>query len=243
MPPRDVAALVVAALGEELAPLRRALAVSVERLDGRRVFRARGTELSLVFASTGDGPSNAASRAARLCERYRPAVLVGIGVAGAITPNLAPLDLVVSSKLRNGSGEGPRADEILLRRATAGGALPATLVTTVTPVVSVAAKRALAAPGEDAAAVDMESSAWAKAATAAGVPFVVVRGIADAADEELPEYLPRCLGADGGIRRSAVVARALARPGTFPALWKLRRRVSECAERLSAFLLDRFFSR
>jgi adenosylhomocysteine nucleosidase len=234
--------VVVTALAEELAPILRDLAVSVDWLDGRRVLHARAKRTALVLAVTGAGPRNAARHAARLCEAYRPAALIGVGVAGALTASLEPLDLVASARLRNGSGDAPPADPLLLSRAAAVGALKGTLVTTPAPVVSVSDKRALATSLESgsAAAVDMESASWARAAAGAGVPFVIVRAISDGVDEELPDYLPECVGPDGGIRRIAVLRRALARPSSIGALMKMRRRIADCGERLAAFLLDRF---
>jgi hypothetical protein len=38
-----------------------------------------------------------------------------------------------------------------------------------------------------------------------------------------------------------VIARALARPGSLRALWKLQRRTAACAERLARFTIDFFF--
>jgi len=238
--------VVVTALAEELAPLlRRLQPADSERLGGCRVFHSRllGFWPPLILAVTGGGSSNAGRRAARLCEVYRPTALVGLGVAGALTTSLKPLELVASGRLRNGSGDAPSADALLLSLATAAGARAATLITTSTPAVSIADKKALAAGLEAGSlgAVDMESAAWARAAAATGVPFVIVRAISDGADEELPAYLTDCVGRDGAIRRIAVLRRALARPSSIGTLMKMRRRVADCGERLAAFLLDRFF--
>ena len=82
----------------------------------------------------------------------------------------------------------------------------------------------------------MESAAWARAAAAHGVAYVVIRAVSDDAFEELPAYLSRCMDKDGGIRRSAVALSALARPSTIPTLLQMRRRVRDCADRLAAFV-------
>lgn len=237
---------VVTAIREELAPILRSLrSFSAERLLGRKVFRTKVHAAELILATTGDGAKNAARGVAELCEAFRPAGLVGLGVAGALTPSLSACELVASACVRNGSGDVPPSDTLWLSLAIAAGARPATLVTVPTPVVSAAAKRTLASSlgGVEAAAVDMESAAWARAAAAAGVPFLVVRAISDLADDELPGYLPRCVGEDGGIRRSAVLRHALAHPSSIPALLRMRRRVAECCEKLAAFLLDGLFFR
>ena len=238
--------LVLTAIPEELKPLlKRLRAAAAGRVEGRRVFRigAAGARPSLVLSSTGDGSRNAAGRMGRLCEVYEPKAVVGLGAAGALTSSLAALDLVASGELQNGSGAVPAPDEALLSRALAAGARRATLVTTPAPISSVSSKKRLAdrLGAQTPAAVDMESAAWARAAAGAGIPFVVVRAISDTADEELPAYLSECVGPEGGIQRRVVLARALRRPSTIPELVRMRRRVVECGQRLSDFLLDGFF--
>ena len=82
----------------------------------------------------------------------------------------------------------------------------------------------------------MESSAWARVAARASIPYLVVRSISDRAEESLPESIAASVGEDGGIRRGAVAARALRRPRTIPALLRMRRRVLDCSEGLALFL-------
>lgn len=121
---------------------------------------------------------------------------------------------------------------------SAGDPAAGLIFTVDQPVVQARQKAALAAAlaGEEPAAVDMESAAWARAAAAHGVPYAIVRAVADTAAEDLPDFLPRCVGADGGIRRSAVVRRALTRPASWAALLAMRRRLAHGAEKLAAFL-------
>jgi len=194
----------------------------------------------LAVASSGDGPRNAARGAGALCDAVRPAALIGAGVAGGLSPRLFAGSVVASRRIVDGGGEAPRPDESLLARAVAAGAAPATLVTVSRPVAAAFAKaelaRAFGADGGDAAAVDMESAAWSRAAAARGIPFLAVRAISDRVDEDLPDYLADCVGLDGGIRRAAVVRRALAHPRSIPALWRMRRRVEAAAAVLAEFL-------
>ena len=236
--------LVVTAMPEELAAvLRRLGAVSTERVDGATVFRTRWADPQLVVAATGDGAQRAEARARQLVDAFRPTGLLGLGIAGALSPSLIALELVASEHVSNGGGNIPAVDPLLLTIARSAGARPATLVTVRAPIVSAEEKKALAesaAPGKIAAA-DMESAGWAKGAAAAGVPFVVVRAISDTASDELPEYLPACIGPHGGILRSAVIARALAHPASIPALWRLQRRTAACAEKLADFVYDFFY--
>jgi adenosylhomocysteine nucleosidase len=245
MSPADPPVLVLTAIREELSPLlRRVARFSSDRIGGQPVYCTRWRDPCLIMAATGDGTPRAESRARQLADHFRPTGLLGIGMAGALSPSLSPLDLVASARVRNGSDALPPPDSLLLTIACSAGALPGTLLTVSAPLASASQKRALAesamAPGE-IAAVDMDSAGWARGAASAGVPFVVVRAISDAIDDELPEYLPRCVGPEGGIRRTAVLARAVARPATIPNLVRLRRRAAACGEKLADFVFDFFY--
>jgi nucleoside phosphorylase len=196
----------------------------------------------VVIASTGDGASAAERTAGELCDALGPVALVGAGVAGALTPSLAVGDLVVARRIQDSRGEAPPPDAGFVGRGIRAGAVAGTLVTRDRPALNPSEKAAIAqtVEGEGPGAVDMESAAWARAAGERGIPYLVVRSICDAADEEIPSYIARSVGSDGRIRRAAVVGYSLANLGTIPALWRMRRRTRDCADRLADFL-ERFF--
>ncbi len=228
---------IVTALWEELDPILRR-AERVRRADGgwQEGWLAGA---AAVFAAGGDGPRAGFASAAALCRAVRPRLLLGAGVAGALTADLAVEDLLVARRIRDDDGDAPDADPAALHRAvSAGPARAGTLVTVDRPITGAGEKASLAASlGIDGpAAVDMESAAWARAARASGVPFLIVRAVIDRRDEELPAYLSRCVGADGRLRRSAVVLAALRHPSTLPRLARMRRRMKACGERLASFL-------
>ena len=201
-------------------------------------FTGRRLPPGVIAAATGDGPQNAGRVASLLCERYRPALLIGAGVAGALTPDLGVGDLVVAFRVLDADGETPPPHAVLVVRAAAKpGARQATLLSVERPVVTAAGKAACASRlGVGSAAVDMESAAWARAAAAFEVPYLIVRAVSDAADDELPGYLAECMDRNGGIRRSAVALRALANPGSIPTLLRMRHRVADCSQRLACFI-------
>jgi adenosylhomocysteine nucleosidase len=213
------------------------LTAYAEELAGIR--RAMGKAGGVVMAATGDGPKRAASGAARFLERHHPAALVGAGIAAALSPGLAVGDVVASRRVRFAVGDTATPDTRLLERALAAGAKAATLVTVDRPIVSAAARAALAATagaGDDALACDMESAAWAREAAARGIPYLAVRAISDAAGEELPALLAESIGPDGSISRAGVVRRALLRPSSWGTLLRMRRRLRECSDAFGAFL-------
>jgi adenosylhomocysteine nucleosidase len=202
-------------------------------------FDTRRLPPGVVAAATGDGPRRAARFAAALCARYRPSLLIGAGVAGGLTADLGVGDLVVAHRVLDEDGETPGPNGVLVVAAAAKpGAHQGTLLTLDRPLVSAAEKAQWAARvGPPPAAVDMESAAWARAAAAHGVPFLIVRIVSDTAEEELPGYLSRCMDSEGGIRRSAVALAALLHPRSIPQLRRMRSTVVDCTSRLADFVL------
>lgn len=213
--------LLVTAMPEELGPL-----FGRDLPDGVRA------------ASTGEGPRRAARRAAELCDLHRPDVLLGAGVAGALSSDLAFGEILVARRVCDADGDAPSPDPALAERAAAiPGAREASLFSSDRILVAARERSALAARiRDDPAAVDMESAAWARAANARGIPYLVVRAISETADVDLPDYLLRCYDADGGIRRARVLFHALARPASLSSLLAMRHRMRESGQRLAAFV-------
>jgi adenosylhomocysteine nucleosidase len=229
---------IVTALKEEFeAVLSRAREA---RFRGTFVEARIGTS-DVALCLTGDGSGQAGRAADLLCETVRPTALLGAGIAGALSPGLEIGDVLVSARIRDAHGDVPRPDARLLAQALENtGARAGTFLTVARPLVLASLKKALlqTLDAGGPAAADMESSAWARAAASRGIPYLVARAISDRAEEDLPEYLGRCVGQDGGIRRPSVVLSALAQPTTIPALLRMRGRLLSCAEKLAVFLED-----
>lgn len=233
---------VVSALREELRPLlARMSARQVRFADGIRLWQGRLGGRSLIVARAGDGSRRAERGANILLEAARPEILLGSGVAGALTPGLAVGDLVVGDHLGDRRGPAPAPPAAWLDRAcAAGGARPADLWSAEKVVCSAQEKRELAGrfPAGRLAAVDLESAAWARAAARRGTPCLVCRAITDGADEVLPGFLADCQEPGGSMRLARVAAHALIHPSAAGSLLLLRRRVASAAERLAQFLED-----
>jgi len=228
--------LIVTAMTEERdAIIRHAEDV---RVGGKGSVEARIGSAEVAIAATGSGPQNAKRESARLCRALHPAALLGSGVAAALSRELEIGDLLASRRVRDSSGDLAAPDERLLSRALAAGARAGMLLSVERPAVTAQEKAVLAALADSSgpSAADMESSAWARSASEATIPYLVVRSISDRAEESLPDYIAASLGEDGGISRGSVVARALLRPRTIPALLRMRRRVLACSENLALFL-------
>lgn len=229
--------LVAAAMPEELAPL-------IDRLAGKRrgrvgacrVVEGRLGGTPLVVARTGDGRESAAAGARALIDRYRPSRLIVVGVAGALSRGVAAGRLVVAEAVRDGEGAAGAPDGDWTRRAVERlDALPG-VVLSVPRVLGRAVDKARAvheAGIRGTAVVDLESAAFGRVATAAGIPWTVLRVVSDTADEDIPINLAACSDEGGRVVRARVAARLLARPGAAVGMWSLRRRVIAAAETLA----------
>jgi nucleoside phosphorylase len=232
----DVA--VLSALPEEMQPLRASLAAVRRPAEGDPIWRGRcaGREVALVV--TGDGERNARGGAFAAFRRLRPRMVVVIGVAGALSPDLRAGDLLVAHRVMREHGD---AWEPSLPAATSalGGARPAALISAARLAVTRADKQRLALVAADRAdglpvAVDLESAAFVSEAVARRLPWVVLRSVSDEASEELPALLNECLDDGGAIRRGRLAARLFGQPSALPRLLALRRRTQLCAEALAA---------
>lgn len=150
------------------------------------------------------------------------AALVSFGLAGGLADGLPPGTLLVPETVRCNDGTAIAADpdwrdtvRYALERngmTVHGGAIAAAAAVVPTPD----AKRALAIRS-GAVAVDMESGAVARA----GVPFVVLRAVADPAHRAIPPAALAGVGPGGRVRAVPVLVRLLAAPRQIPALLRL----------------------
>lgn len=179
-------------------------------------------------AVSGIGPHNAMRAAERLlaCGASR---LANWGVAGALSPELAPGDVLIPDRIRYSHDDpGFVTDPVLhahliellsaslhVRRGA--------LWSAPQPIATTADKQALAAR-DHVLAVDMEAAPIAAVAARANLPFVAVKVICDPVDRSLPAGIVRALdGADQGWSPRMALAIALGGPATWRATYALTR--------------------
>jgi adenosylhomocysteine nucleosidase len=151
--------------------------------------------------------------------------VVSFGIAGALAPELRAGHVIISTEViadgRSWRPEAPFCSRIAgLARDI--GALDGPVLGARTILATSAAKRR-AWSETGALAVDLESDVVARIATSAGVPFVVVRTIADSVRRELPPAALIPLAEDGTPNLARVLASVLRRPRQFAALVGLAR--------------------
>lgn len=162
--------------------------------------------------------------------------LVSFGIAGGLAPGLAPGTLVIASEVV--LEDGSRLPAGLPPGCTAPkGALRAPVAGMSEIVPGAAAKRDLHGR-TGAAAVDLESGGVARLCADAGVPFAVIRAIADPAERELPPAALVGLGPGGRVAPGPVLASVAARPGQIPALVRVALDTRRALRVLAALRLD-----
>jgi adenosylhomocysteine nucleosidase len=162
--------------------------------------------------------------------------LISFGIAGALAPELRAGDVVVATNViaadKRWWAEKQFRDRIadLARRIGAheGPVLGAQAL------LGTAAQKSRARSETGASAVDLESDIVARIATSAGIPFVIMRAIADTASLTLPPAALLDLSPDGAPQLTRVLASVLRRPSQVKALIGLardtRRALSALAE-------------
>jgi len=224
---------IVSAMPEETAAILARCAIDERRtVDGCRIAVGRLGRAPVVIAQTGEGRRLARAGLTALLDHYTVGQVIVVGVSGGLSPSLEPGTLIVGHDLYDADGIAPAPDRALLERLERGAhARAARLLTTETLLCTREDKSAALAGlgGDGPAAVDLESSVYARVAAERKIPFVVLRAVSDAADEEMPFDLNACRDETGRIHRGRVFARAMRRPGSIGVLWNLQKRVTRCA--------------
>lgn len=184
-----------------------------------RVARAAGFE---ALVGAGDRMRTAAFVQGAV---ERADLLVSFGIAGGLAPELRAGDVVVSSDIVSAEGARPAAERskaLSARLAQEIGAVEGRVLG-AGEIVATAAAKHWAYRETGALAVDLESDIVARIAGAAGIAFLALRAIADAADRDLPPAALVPLAKDGRAQLARVASALLRRPFQAAALMRLAR--------------------
>jgi adenosylhomocysteine nucleosidase len=188
----------------------------------------KGTEF---LVGAGGGLPEGAARAAEALVARGASALVSFGLAGGLAPELPPGSVLVPSSVIDGRRTFPCDYELM---EFLGGSTGRAMAASRSIIASVADKTALYKRSKQAVAVDMESGAVARVAAAHGLPFAVLRAVADAAQRDLPPAASVPLTPGGGIDLPAVIRSVAARPGQVGALLGLARDAGRARAALAA---------
>jgi adenosylhomocysteine nucleosidase len=192
-------------------------------------------QVEVVLTGIGENACNETLVRRDIPGGQKPDLVVSSGLAGALSLNLKPGDLIAPRKARTLKNDANAdATEELWSRLTKQGALPIETLITVDRVVQAASEKTrLAFFGE---AVDMESAIIMSCCARAGIPAVTIRAISDAADEDLPIDFDRCLTPQGAVRPLSLVNAIVRRPGNLSNLVRFGRQSNMAAQKLAQFL-------
>lgn len=214
---------IVAAFPGELKPL-------VRRWEKRGdVFHGRIGDTAAGATAGGIG-ATAATRASELLIRNGTLdALVSIGWAGSLSCGLKPPQAVAVREVIDAeTGES----------FTTSNADGQRLIT-LNRVADAQEKRRLAQQHQ-AALVDMEAAAVARAARDRGLAFYCFKGVSDGPNDRLPDF-NRFTGSEGQFRIPAFIAYALTHPQFWGPLRGLARNSRQAAQELAHFV-DCFFA-
>lgn len=161
-----------------------------------------------ALVAVGGGTADGAEAAARRLVEQGATSLFSFGLAGGLDPSLAAGDLVVPASVVGLNGRYS-CDRLLLRYL--GGATVEALAGVDNAVQGAAAKEKLF-QATGAAAVDIESIGLARVASANGLPFAVLRAVADPAGRNLPPAAMVALDAFGRIALGRVIGSLVRKP-------------------------------
>jgi adenosylhomocysteine nucleosidase len=210
---------IVVAMATEVRALRRVLPVPEQVVDIAPGVRA---------VLCGIGP-RAAGNAAHLLLQSGVHALAVFGVAGGLDPRLGSGALMIPAELIDDAGKRYSADpawRARLMQAVAGRCRGEPLLTVRVPLLTPRAKAA-ARERHGAAAVDMEGAAVALIAGQHGVPFLMVRAVADTALHVIPPALAAAVDRFGRPRPRALIGALLRRPRLLLSLPGLARSMSQ----------------
>jgi adenosylhomocysteine nucleosidase len=145
--------------------------------------------------------------------------LISFGIAGGLDPKLPPGTVLLPETVSTEAGETFATDEVWRQRLQAyiPGALGGTFYGAEAVVARVAEKQSVFLRTK-AVAVDLESAPVGRAAAHAGIPFVVLRAIADPAHRNVPHAAARALTDEGTVAYGAVFGHLARNPHQFPIL-------------------------
>jgi adenosylhomocysteine nucleosidase len=160
----------------------------------------------------GDGPERAGNAAIELMNGGAQ-LLLCIGTAGALSPDLAPGDLVVPEKvIRNGHAypNDPAWRSLVLSGVSnAPGAVSGGNLLTVDRAIARREDKAAAYRDSGAVAVDMESASVLECAAARGIRALALRVVLDGANTEVPDLILHNCDHFGRPRLAAMCAALL----------------------------------
>lgn len=216
---------------QEVAALRaRIPALKKERAGRLNLYRGEFAGAAIVLVESGMGPAHAGEATGELIRLASPAAILNYGFGGGVVPGLKVGDLVLAERVmtigKGGAIEAP-SPAPRLTQVVAGAPSPqgmpfkAGTFLTAAAIMNKQDVGALYCAGLGNPVLEMETAAVLGTAARSGVPVVAIRGISDAAEEELGFSIEEFCDADLNLRIPRVLACVVKRPWIIPQLLRL----------------------
>ena len=160
--------------------------------------------------------------------------VISIGLAGGLDPALRAGDLITAEAVIDTAGATRTERDWTRRLAELTGARGVALALGADTLAADPADKARRFAASGASVIDMESHVAARWASAAGLPFTVLRVVSDDAHRALPSAASAGMGANGRVDVGAVIAGLALNPWQLPALLRTARDVEAGLRRLAA---------
>lgn len=237
---------IIGAVKEEVAAIKSAMTISESwhtRTSSfwRGVFSGR----EVVLVRSGMGKMRASDALRQVCDRCAPSLIISMGYAGAVIPQLKIGDLIVADKVLEFSGNPVGVDwavkqeihEIPIRPVSIDKTLEferGGLLTVDEVVYKPEGKRALGRLYR-VLAVEMETSALARMALEKQIPFMSLRAISDTVDCELPDF-SSMKDKQGEVSKIKAGWHVITHPEKIKSMIELRQKAQKATTRLTQFL-------
>jgi adenosylhomocysteine nucleosidase len=201
-----------------------------EKAAGFTLYRFSVQESPVVLIESGMGPKHAAQATQTVIELAAPRLILNFGFTGAVLPGTEVGDLVLAERvllLEQGRlSEAPQPDRALGALLLQGCvAAPFNLYRgSFVTAASIMNKKEVGeslGSGVDRPMLEMETAAVLRVADQAGIPVVAVRGVSDAADDELGFSLEEFCDAELRISLPRIVRCIARKPWIIPQLVQL----------------------
>jgi adenosylhomocysteine nucleosidase len=227
--------LITFAVDAEFAPWRELRHFEKQNREGTELYSATIENAEILVLLTGIGGKKAGVEATKAIWDGDIDVCISSGLAGALKSEHRLSDVLAARRIDTTSGKQlVVCDESLALLASEFGAKIADCFYSVDHVVSSAAEKQEL--GKTADAVEMESGEILSEAAAFGARVIAVRGISDAADEDLPLDFNLVTTDSGDVSMKSVLVQVARRPQSIPGLIRFGKQSRHAAEKLSKFL-------
>ena len=227
--------LVTFAVDAEFAPWRKLRHFSESATAGVNTYATKIANAELTVLLTGIGGRKAWAEATKLIWDGNMDVCISSGLAGALRVEHRVGDILAAREIHATSwNKVIPSDAALLKLATAAGAkIVSAFYSADRVLVRSEDKQQLSGKAD---AVDMESGDILLEAVAYGAKVIAIRGISDAADQNLPLDFNRVNTPGGEISVGRILLQAARHPWSIPALVKFGFQSHRAAAKLACFL-------